>query len=115
MAKPSPEIVAAIKLLRKAGYDVEPPPPAPPEAVQVKLKAVRDPNLTPAEVAACFRLTGFTADAENWPHTEKAFLWLCKFNGARPEQVPWTWRYASSSAMRDYIQRLAEADDGDAP
>ncbi|AXQ68391.1 hypothetical protein HOT99_gp226 [Caulobacter phage CcrBL10] len=81
--------------------------------MKVKLKAVRDPNLTPAQVAACFRMTGFSADAENYPHTEEAFLWLCRFNGARPEQVPWTWRYASSAGMRDYIQRLAEAEQGE--
>lgn len=110
MTKPSPEIAAAIKLLRKAGYEIEPPPPVPAEEVKVKLKAVRDPNLTPAQVAACFRMTGFQPSAEQFPHSERGFAWLCKFNGARPEQVPWTWRYASSAGMRDYIERLAQED-----
>ncbi|AXQ69852.1 hypothetical protein HOU03_gp416 [Caulobacter phage CcrSC] len=108
--KPSPEIAAAIKLLRKAGYEVEPPPPAPPEEVKVKLTHVRPPNLTPAEVAACFRLTGFPAAAEQFPHTEAGYLWLCRFNGVDPDKAPWTWRYASSEAMRAYIERRVRED-----
>ncbi|AXQ68948.1 hypothetical protein HOU00_gp177 [Caulobacter phage CcrPW] len=107
MTKPTPEIAAAIKLLRKAGYEIEPPAPVAPEEVKVKLKAVRDPNLTPAQVAACFRMTGFQPSAEQYPHSPEGFAWLCRFNGARPEQVPWTWHYASSAGMRDYVERLA--------
>lgn len=112
--KPTPEIAAAIKLLRKAGYEIEPPAPVAAEEVKVKLKAYRDPRLTPAEVAACFRMTGFQPSAEQYLHSERAFLWLCRFNGARPDQVPWTWCYASSAGMRDYIERLAQAEDNPA-
>lgn len=103
-------IEAAIALLTAAGYEVEPPPPPPREEVKVKLKPVRDPNLTPAEVEACFRMTGFSASAEKWPHSEAGYAWLCAFNGARPGQTPWTWRYASSEGMRAWIERMAAED-----
>lgn len=76
----------------------------------VKLKAVRDPNLTQEQVEACFRMTGFKASAEQFPHTEEGYVWLCRFNGAEPGKTPWTWRYASCEAMRDRINKLAAED-----
>lgn len=109
--KTSPEIDAAIELLRKAGYEIEAPVRAERvEEVVVKLKPIRDPSLTPAQVEACFRMTGFQPSAEAFPHTEEAYVWLCRFNGAEPGKTPWTWRYASSAGMRDYINRMAAED-----
>lgn len=55
------DIKAAVKLLRKAGWTVDPPEPSAavhPTEVKIKVGKVQPPNLTPAEIHASFRLGG---------------------------------------------------------
>lgn len=55
-----------------------------------------------------FRAAGFTAAAIDFPMSERAFLWLCQFNGCKPDQAPRAWRYAPNPYMQNYCDRKAE-------
>lgn len=78
------------------------------EEIKIKVGKERRPDLTPAEVHASFRLGGFTADAENYPLSDRAYDWLCRFNGARTGETPWTWRYAPNPEMQRYLDDRAD-------
>lgn len=50
--------------------------------------------------------------AINYPLSERAFLWLCRFNGIPlGYSVPWTWKYAPNAAVQEKLDRLAELDE----
>jgi hypothetical protein len=55
-----------------------------------------------------FRDAGFTANAINFPRSERGFRWLCWFNGAKPEQAPRAWRYAPNAWCQKYCDEQAE-------
>lgn len=103
---------AALKLVRKAGWTVEPPSSAAVHVEEVKIKVgrVQPTDLTPAEIHASFRACGYTGEAINFPLSARAYCWLCAFNGTRPGDTPWTWRYAPNSAMQASLDRRAEAE-----
>ncbi|USN15282.1 hypothetical protein KIKIMORA_01360 [Brevundimonas phage vB_BpoS-Kikimora] len=105
----TPEIKAAIKLLRKAGWTLEPPEATLTPAAEVKVKVGLTPPdpLTPEIIHASFRLAGFSGDAINHPLSERAYIWRCRFNGAEPGKTPWTWRYASNPTMQALLDRYA--------
>lgn len=54
-----------------------------------------------------FRSTGREPKALNYPLTKGAWLWLCAYNGVDPAEASWTYRFASSEAMRVQIERMA--------
>ena len=55
-----------------------------------------------------FREAGFTANAINYPMSDAAVAWLCKFNGAPDGWVPpRAWRYAPNAACRDNCEQKA--------
>ncbi|USN14682.1 hypothetical protein DOMOVOI_02080 [Brevundimonas phage vB_BpoS-Domovoi] len=106
------DLKAAIKLLRKAGWSVEPPESSDVHAPEIKIKVGRDEpaNLTPEQIHASFRLGGRTGEAYNYPLSARAYKWLCAFNGAKPGETPWTWRYAANPWMQAYNDRRAESE-----
>ncbi len=108
------EIKAAIKLLKAEGFTVEAPEkPAEkrPEMIEgYKLGRVQPESFKPNELHTAFRMSGFTAEAIKYPLSERAYLWLCKFNGAKPGETPWTWRYAPNPLMQASLDRDAEKD-----
>lgn len=55
------------------------------------------------------RSAGFTAAARNFPMSDAALEWLCKFNGVSVAQAPAAWRYAPNAWCRDYCERMARA------
>lgn len=103
---------AALKLVRKAGWTVEPPQSADVHVTEVKIKVgrVQPDGLTPDEIHASFRACGYTGAAIDFPLSARGYYWLCAFNGARPGETPWTWRYAPNAGMKDYLDRRAEAE-----
>lgn len=103
---------AAIKLLKKAGWHVEAPESSAVHVDEVKIKVGRDrpADLTPAQIHASFRACGYAGEAINFPLSARAYYWLCAFNGARPGETPWTWRYAPNPAMQAYLDRRAESE-----
>lgn len=54
-----------------------------------------------------FRQAGFTAKAINYPLSERAFAWLCRYNGITPEQAPEAWKYAPNETMQARLDELA--------
>lgn len=55
-----------------------------------------------------FRAVGFTATALNYPLSERAFAWLCRFNGVEPSaKVPRAWKYAPNAYMLAWLERAA--------
>lgn len=54
-----------------------------------------------------FRDIGFTAEAINYPLSDRAFAWLCKFNGLTQEQAPRAFRYAPNAYMQKYLDDKA--------
>lgn len=56
-----------------------------------------------------FRDAGYTADAVNYPLTERAFQALCEYNGVTTAQAPRAWRYAPNAYVRDYWERAGAA------
>lgn len=57
-----------------------------------------------------FRKAGFSGHARHHPRSERGFLWLCAWNGIKPDLAPPTWRFASNEWMLDYCERQAAAD-----
>ena len=106
------ELKAALKLLKKAGWTVEPPESADVHVAEAKIKVGRNQpdHLTPAEIHASFRLCGLEGAAINYPLTARAYYWRCAFNGARPGETPWTWRFAANPWMQAYLDRRAESE-----
>lgn len=56
---------------------------------------------SPAE----FRASGFTEAAINYPLSDRAFGWLCKFNGIATDRAPRSWRYAPNPTMQAWLDR----------
>ena len=54
-----------------------------------------------------FRAVGFTETAASYPLSERAFTWLCKFNGIALRDAPRAWRYAPNPYMQDWLDRAA--------
>lgn len=106
------DLKAAVKLLRKAGWAVEPPSSEDVHVAEVKIKVgrIQPDHLTPAQVHASFRLCGFEGEAIRYPLTTRAYNWVCAFNGANPGETPWTWRYAPNPWMQSYLDRRAESE-----
>ncbi len=66
----------------------------------------RDGPPTPEQ----FRKAGMTGDAVNYPRTEAGFLWLCQFNGIKPEQAPRTFYYAPNAWVLKNYKGTREVD-----
>lgn len=106
------DLKAAASLLRKHGWVVEPPESGDVHVAEIKMKVGRTQpeNLTPDQIHASFRLCGLDGAAINYPLSTRAYHWLCDFNGARPGETPWTWRFAPNPWMQAYLDRRAESE-----
>lgn len=72
------------------------PPGVSPAATRIERAATEEGDQTHLD----FRKVGFTGDAINYPLSERAFEWLCNFNGVHPDKAPWQWRYAPNAYMQ---------------
>lgn len=54
-----------------------------------------------------FRACGYTGEAAKYPLSDRAFLWLCRWNGISPELAPRTWRYAPNAFVQASLDRKA--------
>lgn len=52
------------------------------------------------------REAGFTSAARSYPLSREGFLWLCHWNGVKPEQAPPGWYYAPNGYMQEWINLL---------
>jgi hypothetical protein len=53
------------------------------------------------------RDAGYTANARNYPRTERAVRWLARFNGVPFKRVPAAWWYAPNAYMLAYVEQKA--------
>lgn len=54
---------------------------------------------------AAFRAAGFTAAAAHFPLSLEAYERRCVFNGVRPDQAPFAWRYAPNATTQAQLER----------
>lgn len=59
-----------------------------------------------APTEADFRAAGFTADAVNFPLSERACRYVAKFNGVPEEKMPRAWQYAPNAYMQKWLDQL---------
>lgn len=55
-----------------------------------------------------FRATGWTVDAVNYPISDAAFAYRCRFNNIDPALAPPTWHYAPNEWVQQDLETKAQ-------